>query len=169
MTLFVSDIRPARFNNTKATQRSDDKDVIVIHGRILPMSEPYCRASFLIEIALPPEYPFKVPRVTFLDPIYHPNAMEDGTYACCCCTYRCCHRHPGDPACDYIGCHHGTNWKPTTSLADLIEDTIRIIDRTPDINNLSLNDDYAKEYLFNYSAFYEKALRLTLSYGRPRY
>jgi ubiquitin-protein ligase len=166
MALSGGDIKPARFNKTKAIQGSHEDSITVIQGRIFLENEPYCRASFLIEMAVSREYPFKVPSLTFLDPIYHPYVLENGKFFCC--RWICCrHRRTDIPICDYLGCPYGKNWRPTKSLADLIEDTIRIIDRIPSID-LAINADCAQEYVSNYQAFYEKALELTLLYGRPR-
>ena len=59
-----------------ADRQSDDKTIHCIRGRVFPERDPYCFASFLVEIKLPPEYPFKKPQATILDPIYNPNFMK---------------------------------------------------------------------------------------------
>jgi ubiquitin-protein ligase len=71
-----------RFNKTTTPQRFHVKALCVTQGRFFPQTEPYCRASFLIEIILPREYPFKGPKLIFLDPIYHPNVDESGEQCC---------------------------------------------------------------------------------------
>jgi ubiquitin-protein ligase len=69
-------------NNEKPPQYICKTNMPVILGRILPEKDPYCFASFRIKIILPPEYPFKVPEATILDPIYHPNVRESGKHCC---------------------------------------------------------------------------------------
>ena len=146
---FGNNETPPRFNNTTTWRRSYSKDAPVIRGRILPQVEPYCRASFLVEITLPPEFPFKAPDLIFLDPIYHPNVDESGRQCCC-------------------GLYGGTDhWKPTSSIAGFVTHVINIINSQPIPDHG--DSDRLHEYEFKYSKFYEKALRQTLSYGRPRY
>ena len=151
MPFFGSNKPPARFNNMPTIQRVHSQDVFIIQGRILPKREPYCRASFLIEITLPREYPFKTPGIIFLDPIYHPNVDERG------CHY-CCFEH-------LLG---NETWKPTTPLTALVEATIRTIDNISD-SDQSVNHERTVEYRNDSQKFFKKALKLTLSYGRPRY
>jgi ubiquitin-conjugating enzyme E2 D/E len=142
---------PPRFNNTTITpQPSSRENLITLQGRILPQSEPFCRASFLIEITLSNEYPFKIPSVTLLDPIYHPNACESDRH------YRIC------------GLNYDKIYHPKMSLTEIIEDILRIIDRDLDIAPL-LNPECYREYKNDYPIFYKKALEYTLSYGRPRF
>ncbi len=150
--LFDTNKPPPRFNNSRMAQRASRQDMTIIQGRILPQTEPYCRASFLIEIALPREYPFKCPEITFLDPIYHPNVKESG--ACC-------------------GCSGGFGFADAkvynaTSLSDIIMTIIEMID-SPFTGQHSHNRERLAEYHHNYETFYKKALESTLSYGRPRY
>jgi ubiquitin-protein ligase len=132
----------------RPTQYSNETGTHVIRGRILPDKDPYCYASFLIEIRLSPEYPFKRPDLIILDPIYHPNVRDNGSHCCC------------------WGLGDDESWRPTTPLTDCIMAVIRII------NNV--NSDHATqisridEYRYNYETFYRKALEHTLEYGRPR-
>ena len=153
MISFSNSYPPPRFNNTTSNSTVQcRKQIYVIQGRILPQSEPYCHASFLIEIKLPPEYPFKAPEVIFLDPIYHPNVDESGRHCCC-----------WGISCD-------ETWKPTTPLTDLILAVIHIIDNKPDPGHcIGTGSQLMEEYQSNYLKFYKKALEHTLSYGRPRY
>jgi ubiquitin-conjugating enzyme E2 L3 len=119
---------PACFNNTPVTRCSHKKDLIRLQGRILPKTEPYCRASFLIEITFPREYPFKPPEMLFLDPVYHPNVDERG------CSY-CCWEH----------LLWNETYKPTTSVKDLIEAFIRNFDSLAEIDQ-AMNTGVASEY-----------------------
>ncbi|ELR18591.1 ubiquitin conjugating enzyme, putative, partial [Acanthamoeba castellanii str. Neff] len=43
-----------------------------------PEKTPYEKGSFSLELEMPPEYPFKAPKVKFLTKIYHPNVKSDG-------------------------------------------------------------------------------------------
>lgn len=58
-------------------------------------------------------------------------------------------------------------FQPTTSLVDIIKSFIEAINR-PNLNHCT-DPSRASEYQSNYETFYEKALRLTLNKGRPRY
>lgn len=139
---------PPRFNNTTIAQSLDVVSGYRFQARILPQSEPYCRASFLIEIKLPPEYPFKAPDIIFLDPIYHPSVQSSGEVCYCKkCVF------------DF--------YKPTTMLREVIEHLIHTIDNSPDRHQIR-NDECFIEYQNDYQTFYNKALEFTLSYGRPR-
>ena len=139
-----------RFNKTTTPQSFHVKALYVIQGRVFPQTEPYCRASFLIEIILPPEYPFGVPKLIFLDPIYHPNVDESGEHCCGWCLA------------------NNEAWTPTTSIKELIEAAIFVIDH-PTGDDHTRNRDCAIEYRNDYPTFYEKALKRVLACGRPRY
>jgi ubiquitin-protein ligase len=150
LALFGNQKVPPRFNNTTITPRPPRENLITFQGRILPQTEPFCRASFLIEIILFKEYPFRVPVVMLLDPIYHPHAREsDGHYRIC-------------------GLGYDETYYPKMSLTEIIEDILRIIDSDIDIDHL-WNPECYREYKNDYPTFYKKALEYTLSYGRPRY
>jgi ubiquitin-conjugating enzyme E2 T len=152
MIPFGNSYPPPRFNNTKVIDRFVAKDTIVIQGRILPQREPYCYASFLIEIKLLPGYPFQAPELIFLDPIYHPNVDEFGRH-CCCWGYSC-----------------DEKWTPTTPLIALILTVLHVIDNGPDPGHcIGTGSQLMVEYQSNYLKFYKKALEHTLLYGRPRY
>ena len=118
----------------------------LIRGRIFPEKDPYCFASFLIEIDLSLEFPFKPPMVRIVDRMYHPSVDEHGN--------RCC-KWGLDM----------DSWRPTISLVEIIEGVLKVI-------NLDFNHrhdgEVAIEYRNDYEKFYEKALRCTLTYGRPR-
>jgi ubiquitin-protein ligase len=140
---------PSRFNNTTITQHLPAVDMNRFQVRILPKTEPYCRASFLIDIRFPPEYPFKEPDITFLDPIYHPSIGNSGHYSGC------------------PKCNCDETYKPTTMLVETIEHVFHNIDSNPDDSHIC-NYECFVEYQNDYQTFYRKALEHTLSYGRPR-
>ncbi len=146
--MFEADKSSTSSNNTRPTQHLYGTDTAIIRGLILPEKDPYCLASFLIEIRLPSEYPFKMPEMVILDPIYHPNVKENGMHCCC------------------WGLPGGDEWKPTTSLIECIKALIHTIDYIGS-QHFTFNA-CGNEYIINYQKFYEKALEYTLKYGRPR-
>lgn len=134
--------------STEAGRRSGTAGSFIFRGRIFPQKDPYYLASFLVEIKIPPEFPFKVPDTRILDRIYHPKVDEKGEHCCC---------WESDAGV----------WKPHSGLTDFIKGIISVIDDV----NLENHGDYDRtmEYKHNYDEFYEKALRCTLDYGRPRF
>jgi ubiquitin-protein ligase len=62
------------------TMPSQSSQTIIIKGCILPKLEPYCQRSFRIRFTLTPSYPFKYPKLHFLDHMYHPNIDSDGRF-----------------------------------------------------------------------------------------
>jgi ubiquitin-conjugating enzyme E2 T len=46
-----------------------------------PEETPYSEGTFLLEVSVPPRYPFEPPKVRFSTPIYHPN-IDDGGRIC---------------------------------------------------------------------------------------
>lgn len=90
---------PPRFNNTDVSKEITRDTCCVLRGRIFPYKYPYSLGSFLIEIRLPTEFPFKRPDIVILDPIYHPNIGINGRH----CEFCCC-----------WGRHHDV-WKPTST------------------------------------------------------
>jgi ubiquitin-protein ligase len=141
---------PPRFNNTAITECLDTYSIFTFQFRVLPQTEPYCQASFLIETSFPPQYPLTVPEIIFLDPIYHPSVYISG-------------RLRGD-----WGFSSDGIYKSTTMLVDIIEKVLHFIDNIPGQSEY-VNEECFKEYTNDYATFYKKALERTLSFGRPRY
>ncbi len=138
----------ASSSNTISIEHLHDVRGAVIHGRIFPAKDPYCFASFRIEIRFPAEYPYKIPEVFFLDPIYHPaTRRHDGR--CCCCLLQ-------------------KSYTPTSSLVELIEHVLNTIDNH-DLQHYCTDAVVDNEYRNNYEQFYERALQYTLNYGLPRH
>ena len=142
---------PPRFNRTCLISSVDTENYLAIRGRVLPRTEPYCYASFLIEITLFAEWPFRAPEVIFLDPIYHPNMDEWNGHRCDC----------------WYAWKLGI-WTPRTSLKALIEAIIQVIDDYPD-SRFIRNHECMEEYRNDYETFYKKASSFVLSFGRPRH
>lgn len=142
---------PPRFNNTTTPQPNHPKNVFVLQGRILPRSEPYCAASFLIQITLPEEFPFKTPETRFMDPIYHPHIGANGCGEC------------------YFKSHLAQEqWRPDLFLADLINAVILTIDNIDDSSHF-IRTDLVDVYRNHRQTFDDNASSSTLTHGRPRY
>ena len=118
----------------------------LIRGRIFPEKDPYCFASFMIEIRLSPEFPFKLPTARIVDRMYHPNINDDGSH---CCEWG----------------FSSDSWCSTFSLVEFIEGVLKVINLDFDHNS---NPEVTDEYQNQYEKFYEKALQYTLTYGRLR-
>jgi ubiquitin-protein ligase len=72
---FLLDKSPFDENdNEKSTQ----KNIYVIIGRILPNSDIFKEKAIQIEMKLTQNYPLEPPEVRLLTPIYHPNVDKDG-------------------------------------------------------------------------------------------
>lgn len=128
----------------------EQRSEMILGGRLFLKDGPYNCASFRIEIKLHNDYPFKPPDGYFLDPIYHPLIGNDGRHCCCCWGFG-----PDE-------------WRPTRPIVAYINSMIDAM------NNLNRRDahgdaDRFLEYNTNYSAFYEKAVRSVLKYGRSRF
>lgn len=131
---------PLRFNGTTVIKRFWEGNSNFLLGRIFPQADPYCQASFLIEIQFPEGYPFRGPTVLILDPMYHPRVSESGTH---------------------FYWRGRVAYTPSRLLVEVVEEMIGMIDKVYD-------PECASEYLQDYQAFYQKALDITLAYGRPR-
>ncbi|CAM4833942.1 unnamed protein product [Rotaria magnacalcarata] len=140
---------PARFDNTDVPPLVLSEENFVIRGRIFPSKHPYSLASFLVEIRLPNAFPFAIPRVSFLDPIYHPHVKK--TTEICECSLKLT----------------PDNWRPTNSLNDVIETLIEVIEIEPTIGHYH-ERTAGLEYHSARDTFDQKALSLVLSKGRPR-
>ncbi len=139
-SLFDTDKSLASSRNANSHSYSSTQEII--RGRIFPDKEPYCFASFLLEIQLTVEYPFKMHQATILDPIYHPNVHENGTNCAC------------------WGIDDDV-WQPTNPLINVIKAILHLIDN-PKLDH-ACNAECAHDYCNNYEKFYDKALHLTLN------
>ncbi|UJR08024.1 hypothetical protein I4U23_012302 [Adineta vaga] len=122
-------------------------DRLVIVGRILPTTEPYCQCIFSIEITLPIEFPIAPPEVRFLTPIYHPNVHESGQFC-------------------YTILSKTGSWCPSISLADVVKILVHAIDH-PSIE-YAASPELGKQYLESREEFDKIALEYVEKYGLPR-
>lgn len=91
---------------------NDQNKIICIYGYILPQNFPYKYGSFKIKIKLPPEFPFRMPEIIFITPIYHLQTIRCGTELHGICCSEC------------------ENWSPSKTLPQLIKTVVDRIDRT---------------------------------------
>ncbi len=120
---------------------------IIIEGRILPESEPYCQRSFRIRFTLLPDYPFSPPVLRCLDPMYHPIINTNG---------KICSR--------LLNENHG--YSITVSLSNIIKDVAQTLISFD--GELAINVKAYIEYQNDRDEFDRKALDFTLRYGYPR-
>jgi ubiquitin-protein ligase len=120
---------------------------IVIEGRLLPTSEPYCQRSFRVRFTFPPGYPFAVPKLFCLDYIYHPNIDKRG---------RIC--------IPILNEYEG--YGPAISLSKIITSVEHLIGNP--VLEHAINLEAAAEYQLNRHEFNQKALDYVLRYGHSR-
>jgi ubiquitin-conjugating enzyme E2 D/E len=68
-----------------------------------PEGTPYQGGTFLVNLTLPNEYPFKPPTVSFTTKIYHPNVSNDDKGSMC------------------LGMLKSDEWKPSSRIAAVLE------------------------------------------------
>lgn len=68
-----------------------------------PEDTPYQGGTFLVNLVLPNEYPFKPPTVSFATKIYHPNVSNDDKGSMC------------------LGMLKSDEWKPSSRIAAVLQ------------------------------------------------
>ncbi|CAF3867932.1 unnamed protein product [Adineta steineri] len=71
-------------------KKDENDENIIIHGYLLPRTEPYKRGSYKVRITLCQKYPFKRPKMELLTIIYHPSVRINNQELLYC--YGCCER-----------------------------------------------------------------------------
>ncbi|CAF3033782.1 unnamed protein product [Rotaria sp. Silwood2] len=93
-------------------ENNDPSNRFVIYGYILPRTFPYKYGSFKVKIRLPDAFPFEMPEVVFVTQIYHLQTTHCGAELWGHCCVRC------------------ENWRPTTTVSELIKTVVDRIDQT---------------------------------------
>ncbi|KAL6071199.1 UBC core domain-containing protein [Balamuthia mandrillaris] len=108
-----------------------------------PENTPYDKGSFQLELEMPPEYPFKAPKVKFLTKIYHPNVKSDGQL-----------------------CSEVLNqgWSPQLKIPEVLL-TIRQVLVEPNPDN-PLEPEIANQYKENRTQFNKTAKEWTKKYAK---
>ncbi|CAB3371682.1 Hypothetical predicted protein [Cloeon dipterum] len=110
---------------------------------------PYESGVFKLEIKIPDNYPFGVPVVRFITPLYHPNVDLAG---------RICLKSLKIPP--------AGDWSPSIMLVDLVAE-IRMLLKHANPND-SLMPDIAQEFMLNRAEFDKKAREMTEKHAVPR-
>lgn len=97
---------------------------------VAPDDSIYAGANFLVEIEIIPAFPIKPPLVKWWTPIWHPNVSIGGSPP-----YEVC-----------IG-RLGSGWKPSYSIADVIDALIEMLRRPNPLS--ALNEEAAHELLYD--------------------
>merc|ERR1711879_148362 len=108
-----------------------------------PEKTPYEKGSFSLELEMPPEYPFKAPKVKFLTKIYHPNVKSDG---------QLCNEVLND------------GWSPQLKIPEVLM-TIRQVLVEPNPDN-PLEPEIAQQFKENRTAFNKTAKEWTKKYAK---
>jgi len=107
-----------------------------------PENSPYQNGVFTLNIAIPTEYPFRAPEVTFQTQVYHPSVSTNGQICA-----------------DILKEH----WKPTQSLRWVLE-IIRSMLETPSIDS-PLQPDIASQLKDDPDGFKKTAKEWTKKYA----
>jgi len=109
-----------------------------------PSTSPFAGGVFKLDIEVPPEYPFKPPKVKFLTKIYHPNVKSDGSF------------------CTDILTTEG--WSPQLKLQQVFQ-TIYDLLSEPNPDN-PLEADIAQQFKTDRAAFNKTAKEWTKKYAK---
>jgi ubiquitin-conjugating enzyme E2 D/E len=108
-----------------------------------PPNTPYEKGIFTIELDIPPEYPFKPPKVKFVTKTYHPNILQkDGSI---------CAQILGD------------QWSPQLKINDVLG-IVRQMLETPNIDS-PLEEEVAEQYRNKRDVFNKTAKEWTKKYA----
>ncbi|RAO64484.1 uncharacterized protein BHQ10_000496 [Talaromyces amestolkiae] len=130
-----------------SVQLADESDVykwkVSMKG---PEGTPYQGGTFLVNLTLPNEYPFKPPTVSFATKIYHPNVSNDDKGSMC------------------LGMLKSDEWKPSSRIAAVLEFARQLlVEPMPDD---AVEGRIAEQYSNDRKRFEEVARDWTRRYAR---
>lgn len=104
--------------------------------------------TFILHLALPPEYPFKPPTVSFATKIYHPNVTNDEKGTMC------------------LGMLRADEWKPSTKIQSVLEFARQLLlEPMPDD---AVEGRIAEQYNNERKVFDETAKEWTKKYAKGK-
>lgn len=112
-----------------------------------PEGTPYAGGVFAVRVALPADYPFKAPVVSFATRVYHPNVTNDAAGAVC------------------LGLLKPEHWKPASRVRAVL-DALRRLLAEPNPDD-ALEARIADEYRTDRRAFDDNARAYVARYARP--
>lgn len=153
----ISDInknRPFYFvSSSQLSHIKINKDVIFYCNIEGPEDSPFVNGIFKIAIKIPSSYPFNMPKIKFITPIYHPNLFSK----------------------DYFSIYTKYDWSPATNIESVLISIYSLMFE-PDLKfscNLSMNDDKIEteiinNFVNNYEKWREKAVKWTSMYAEQK-
>ncbi|RKF73459.1 Ubiquitin-conjugating enzyme E2 14 [Golovinomyces cichoracearum] len=118
---------------------------IILSG---PQGSPYAGGKFTLLLTLPPEYPFKPPKLSFKTRIYHPNVTFDEKGSMC------------------IGILKPDAWKPSARIINVLMATQQMLIE-PSLDD-AVETALADRYKNNLKEFNEEAARATQKYATKK-
>jgi len=111
-----------------------------------PADSPYSGGTFKIHVALPKEYPFKPPVLSFKTKVYHPNVTNDDRGAMC------------------LGMLRPDEWKPPNKINDVLR-LVRTVLAAPQPDD-SVETAIADQYKSDRKAFEATAKQWVQKYAK---
>jgi len=134
-------------NRNKYTYLQDQLDSFLIKFALSgPPHSPYESGLFQVNMEIPKTYPNEAPKVRFKTKIWHPNVNFDSGLL----------KHP----------ELGSKWKPSCSIANLIEIIMQILAHPEIYDPDSINPAACNEYFRDRKVFEAKAKEYTYEYAK---